>query len=209
MKPILICVAGGSASGKTTVVKKIIDNINSTDVTVIKHDDYYKDLSALSLDERYKVNYDHPNALDNNLFYEQLKELLAGRAILKPTYDFVEHNRSSKTELIEPTKIIITEGILVLEDERIRNLADIKIFVESDDDIRFIRRLERDTKERGRSIDSVINQYLSTVKPMYYAFIKPTKRYADIIIPNDTNHDVAVNCIVRMINDIIKGGNDL
>ena len=203
MKPILIVIAGGSASGKTTVVEKIVANLNSNEVTVIKHDDYYKDLTHLPIDERKKVNFDHPNSLDNDLYFKQLQDLLNGKTINKPTYDFVVHNRSAKTELVKPTKIIVTEGILVLEDERIRDLANIKIFVESDDDIRFIRRLVRDTKERGRSIESVINQYLTTVKPMYYSFVKPTKRYADIIIPNDNTHDVAVNCIVRMIKDML------
>ena len=203
MKPILIVIAGGSASGKTTVVNKIINELNSKNVTVIKHDDYYKDLSHLPIEERAKVNFDHPHSLDSDLFVSQLKTLLDGKSIEKPTYDFVCHNRSKITETINPTKVIVTEGILVLEDERVRDLADIKIFVESDDDIRFIRRLVRDTKERGRSIQSVINQYLNTVKPMYYAFVKPTKRYADIIIPNDNTHDVAVNCIVRMIKDML------
>lgn len=203
MKPILIVIAGGSASGKTTVVNKIINELNSKNVTVIKHDDYYKDLSHLPIEERAKVNFDHPHSLDSDLFVSQLKTLLDGKSIEKPTYDFVCHNRSKITETINPTKVIVTEGILVLEDERVRDLADIKIFVESDDDIRFIRRLVRDTKERGRSIESVINQYLNTVKPMYYAFVKPTKRYADIIIPNDNTHDVAVNCIVRMIKDML------
>ena len=205
MNPILIAVAGGSASGKTTVVKKIIKQLDSKDISVISHDDYYKDLTKYSLEERCKVNFDHPDSLDNDLFVAQLKDLLDGKSILKPKYDFVLHNRSSEAELVVPTKIIITEGILILEDERIRDLATIKIFVESDDDIRFIRRLVRDTKDRGRSIDSVINQYLTTVKPMYYAFIKPTKRYADIIIPNDSTHDVAVDCIARMINDMLQG----
>ena len=203
MKPILIVIAGGSASGKTTVVNKIINELNSKNVTVIKHDDYYKDLSHLPIEERAKVNFDHPHSLDSDLFVSQLKTLLDGKSIEKPTYDFVCHNRSKITETINPTKVIVTEGILVLEDERVRDLADIKIFVESDDDIRFIRRLVRDTKERGRSIESVINQYLNTVKPMYNAFVKPTKRYADIIIPNDNTHDVAVNCIVRMIKDML------
>lgn len=205
MNPILIAIAGGSASGKTTVVKKIIERLNSKDITVITHDDYYKDLSHLALEERYKVNFDHPASLDNDLFVTQLSDLLKGKTILKPTYDFVEHNRSKTKEIVKPTKIIIIEGILVLEDERIRDLATIKLFVESDDDIRFIRRLVRDTQTRGRSIDSVINQYLNTVKPMYYSFVKPTKRYADMIIPNDNTHDVAVDCIARMINDLLKG----
>lgn len=207
MKPILIAVAGGSASGKTTVVDKIIERLNSKDIIVISHDDYYKDLSHLPLEERYKVNFDHPDSLDNDLFVNHLKKLLSGETISKPMYDFVAHNRSTKITEVSPTKIIIIEGILVLEDERVRDLATIKLFVESDDDIRFIRRLVRDTKERGRSIDSVINQYINTVKPMYYSFVKPTKRYADMIIPNDSNHDVAVDCISRMINDMLQGGN--
>ena len=205
MNPILIAVAGGSASGKTTVVKKIIKKLDNEHITVITHDDYYKDLTKLSFEERERVNYDHPDSLDNDLFVSQLQELLNGKEILKPVYDFVVHNRADKPELVKPTKIIIVEGILVLEDVRVRDLAQIKIFVESDDDVRFIRRLKRDTQTRGRSIDSVINQYLTTVKPMYYSFVKPTKRYADIIIPNDSSHDVAVDCIVRMINDILQG----
>lgn len=203
MNPILIAVAGGSASGKTTVVKKIINKLNSKDITVITHDDYYKDLTHLPIEERRNVNFDHPNSLDNDLFVSQLSDLLDGKIINKPTYDFVEHNRSKVTEQVHPTRIIIIEGIMVLEDPRVRELATIKLFVESDDDVRFIRRLVRDTKERGRSIESVINQYLTTVKPMYYAFIKPTKRYADMIIPNDSDHDVAVDCIARMINDML------
>ena len=204
MSSILICVAGGSASGKTTVVEKIAKSFNKSDVTVIKHDDYYKDLSHLTLEERTKVNYDHPSSLDNDLLYQQLLDLLAGKPIMKPTYDFVVHNRAKETEEIYPTKIIIVEGILILDDPRIRDLATIRLFVESDDDIRFIRRLKRDIEERGRSLDSVITQYLATVKPMYHAFIKPTKRYADMIIPNDNTHDVAVKCIIRMIKDILK-----
>ena len=208
MKPILIAIAGGSASGKTTVVRKIIESLDSQDVVVIKHDDYYKDLSNLSLEERAKVNYDHPSSLDSDLFVAQLQDLLNGKPIEKPTYNFSVHNRDSKTEVVAPKKIIIAEGILVLEDERVRNLADIKIYVESDDDIRFIRRLLRDTKERNRTIDSVISQYLSTVKPMHYSFVKPTKRYADIIVPNDNNHDVAVKCIVGMINDLLSQNQD-
>lgn len=204
MKPVLIIVAGGSASGKTTVVDKISSRLNSKDVTVIRHDDYYKAQDNLSMEERNKTNYDHPNALDNELLYKQLKELLEGKTILKPTYDFLNHTRSNKVEEIKPTKVILLEGILSLYEEKIRDLADIKIFVESDDDIRFIRRLRRDMNERGRSLDSVINQYLNTVKPMYYAFIKPTKRYADIIIPNDKQHEVAVDVIMSKVKEILR-----
>lgn len=204
MKPVLIAIAGGSASGKTTVVDKIQKSLNSIDVTIIRHDDYYKDQRYVEMLDRQKVNYDHPDALDNDLLIEQLKELLSGKTIEAPIYDFKIHTRSDETRIVKPTKVIILEGILVLEDKRIRDLADIKIFVESDDDIRFIRRLVRDINERGRSMDSVINQYLTTVKPMYYAYVKPSKRFADIIIPNDKTHDVAVGVIVSKIKEIIN-----
>ena len=203
-KPVFIAVAGGSASGKTTVVNKIIDSFNIEDVTVIKHDDYYKDQTEMNMEERYKVNYDHPFSLDNDLMYRQILDLLKGKSIIKPTYDFEAHNRSEITETVSPTRIVILEGILVMEDERIRDLCDIKLYVEADDDLRFIRRLKRDMEERGRSLESVIKQYLLTVKPMHFAFVKPTKRYADIIIPNDLNHDVAVDLIITKIKSIIS-----
>jgi len=203
-KSVIIAVAGGSASGKTTVVDKIIEKFDSKDVTVIKHDDYYKDQSHMSLEERYQVNYDHPFSLDNDLMYQDILTLIKGDSIIKPTYDFEAHTRSDVTEVIHPTKIIILEGILIMEDERIRDLCDIKLFVEADDDLRFIRRLQRDMEERGRSLKSVIDQYLSTVKPMHFAFIKPTKRYADVIIPNDKDHDVAVDLIITKIKSIIS-----
>ncbi len=203
-KSVIIAVAGGSASGKTTVVDKITESFDQQDVTVIKHDDYYKDQSDLSMEERYKVNYDHPFSLDNDLMYQDILQLIKGETITKPTYDFEAHTRSDKTEQIRPTKIIILEGILIMEDERIRDLCDIKLFVEADDDLRFIRRLQRDMEERGRSLDSVISQYLNTVKPMHFAFVKPTKRYADVIIPNDKDHDVAVDLIITKIKSIIS-----
>ncbi len=203
-KPLIIAVAGGSSSGKTTVVEKIMANLVDYPVIVIKHDDYYKDQSNMTMEERRKVNYDHPFSLDNELFYQQLKTLISGKPIDKPTYDFVNLTRAGKTERVEPAKIIILEGILIMEEAKIRNLADIKIFVECDDDLRFIRRLQRDIKERGRTMDSVINQYINTVKPMHYAFVKPTKRYADIIIPNDYSNDVAVDIINAKILSIIN-----
>lgn len=203
-RPVFIAVAGGSSSGKTTVVNKITANVQGYPVVVMKHDDYYKDQSHMTMEERRNVNYDHPFALDNDLFYEHLKRLMSGQAIEKPTYDFVQLTRATQTEVIHPAKIIIIEGILVLEDARIRELADIKIFVEADDDLRFIRRLQRDIKERGRTIESVVSQYLQTVKPMHYAFVKPTKRYADIIIPNDYQHNVAVDLIHAKIISILN-----
>lgn len=208
-KPVIIAVAGGSASGKTTVVEKILSSFDRDSVTVIKHDDYYKDQTELPMEERLKVNYDHPFSLDNDLMFKHILQLLKGKDVEKPTYDFENHNRSNKTEVIQPTKIIILEGILIMEDERIRDLCDIKLFVEADDDLRFIRRLSRDIAERGRSMESVIKQYLSTVKPMHYAFIKPTKRYADVIIPNDKDHDVAVDLIITKIKSIISLENNV
>jgi uridine kinase len=203
-RPVLIAVAGGSSSGKTTVVDKITANLVGYGVVVIKHDDYYKDQSEMTMEERRVVNYDHPFSIDNDLFYEHLEQLMNNQSIQKPTYDFVQLTRAKNTEFIQPGKIIIIEGILILEDKRIRDLADIKIFVEADDDLRFIRRLKRDIKERGRTLESVVEQYLSTVKPMHYAFVKPTKRYADIIIPNDYQHDVAVDLINSKILSILN-----
>lgn len=203
-KPVIIAVAGGSASGKTTVVDKIIASFDRQDVTVIKHDDYYKDQSDMPMEERVKVNYDHPFSLDNDLMFKQILRLIKGEDIVKPVYDFENHNRSKETKLVKPTQIIILEGILIMEDERIRELCDIKLYVEADDDLRFIRRLHRDMAERGRTMESVINQYLGTVKPMHFAFVKPTKRYADVIIPNDKDHDVAVDLIITKIKSIIS-----
>ena len=204
MKPIIIAIGGGSASGKSTVVKEIVNHLKSVDITVICHDDYYKDQSHLSMEERVLTNYDHPSSLDNDLFVEHLNKLIKGESIDKPVYDFVTHNRKKETVTINPTKVIFIEGILVLEEKRIRECADVKIFVKSDEDIRFIRRLKRDIDERGRSMDSVIAQYLSTVKPMFNKFINPSSRYADIIIPNDNKHDVAVDFLVAKIKDILN-----
>lgn len=205
MKPILISVAGGSASGKTTVVQEIIEAMSDYKITVLFHDDYYKDQSDIPMEQRIVTNYDHPSSLDNDLLVEHLNKLLNNEPINKPIYDFKNHNRSDKTEVVYSSNIIILEGILVLADKRLRELSDIKIYVESDDDIRFIRRLQRDIEERGRTVDSVVNQYLSTVKPMHYKFVKPSKRFADIIIPNDNKHNVAVDIIVTKMKDIMKG----
>lgn len=192
-------VAGGSASGKSTVVKEILDKAGLDEVLIIKHDDYYLDQSDLPLQARYLTNYDHPSSLDNQLLYRHLQSLLSGHSIEKPTYDFVNHTRSSVIEHIEPKPIIIIEGILILENEKIRDLSDMNLFVELDDDTRFIRRMLRDMRERGRSLESIISQYENTVKPMYHKHIKPTKRYADVIIPNDRKHDIAVDLIVTKI----------
>ncbi len=204
MKPILIIIAGGSASGKTTVVNKIHKVLGDSDLVVIKHDDYYLDQSDIPLEKRHQTNYDHPSSLENDLLISDLKKLLNQEAIEKPIYDFVTQNRKKETEHIEPKPVIILEGILSLEDERIRELADIKVFVNCDDDLRFIRRLQRDVEERGRSVDWVINQYLTTVRPMHHLFVRPTIRYADIIIPNDYKHNVATDMLIRSIKTLIR-----
>ncbi len=205
MKPILISIAGGTASGKTTVVEEIINHFESQDVTVLCQDNYYKSQDDISLEERKKINYDHPNSFDMDLLYQDIAALLSNQTIQSPVYDFKEHNRK-KDQTVErkPSKVVILEGILALYDKRIRELSDILIYVESDPDIRFIRRLKRDMNERGRELDSVIMQYLSTVKPMYEEYIAPTKRYADIIIPNDTKHDVAIEIMAAKIKDILN-----
>lgn len=202
-RPVIIAVAGGSASGKTTVVEEVISKLKKEFVVVIMHDDYYKEHNHLSLEERKTVNYDHPDSIDNELFLKHVNKLLKGEEINKPIYDFNAYSRLEKTEKITPKKVIILEGILVLTDKRIRELADIKLYVDLDSDMRFIRRMERDIKERGRTVESVVDQYLKTVKPMHHQFVEPTKRYADVIIPNDHKHDVAVDIIVSKINTIL------
>lgn len=202
-KPLVILVSGGSASGKSTVVQEILNKAGLDDVIIINHDDYYLDQSHLPLEERFKTNYDHPRSLDNDLLYHHLKKLILFEPIDKPTYDFVNHTRSERIEHIEPKRIIIVEGILILENSKIRELSDMNLFVELDDDTRFIRRMLRDMNERGRTLDNIISQYQTTVKPMFHKYIKPTKRYADVIIPNDTKHDIAVDLIVTKIKQIL------
>ena len=204
-KPILILIAGGTASGKTTVVDKIIESFNPFDVSVICMDNYYKQRDDLTFEQRKKINYDHPDSLDMDLLKRHILALMDNRNIDCPVYNFAEHNRDkSKTIKVNPAKVIIIEGILALYDSDIRSMADIQIFVESDADIRFIRRLKRDMEERGRTLDNVIEQYLTTVKPMYEAYVVPTKRFADIIIPNDTKHDIAIDILSTKIKDIIR-----
>ncbi len=205
-KPILIGIAGGTASGKTSIAEKIKDMFSDTkSVLILRMDDYYKDQSHLSMEDRYRTNYDHPFAFDNDLLIAQLKDLLAGKAIDKPTYDFTTHNRSPIVEHLEPADVILLEGLFVLESEALRQLENIKVFVDTEADIRFIRRLVRDVKERGRSLDSVVNQYVSTVRVMHNTFIEPTKRYADIIIPEGGSNTVAIDLLATKIQSIIRG----
>lgn len=206
MKPFVIGIAGGSGSGKTTIVQEIVDTLGSDNIAWIRHDDYYKNQDHMPMSERVKVNYDHPDSLDNDLLYEQVSQLIDGKTIEKPTYDFVNHTRSKETEIVEPKKIIVIEGILTLESKKLRKLYDLKLFVECDLDTMFIRRLIRDTSERARTMDSVVNQYRKTVKPMFYQYVKPSKRRANILIPNNDKdkHSIAVDVIVSKINAIIN-----
>lgn len=206
-RPVIIGVTGGSGSGKTSVSRAIFDSLNGHSLLMIQEDSYYKNQDDISFDERVKVNYDHPNAFDTDLLIEQLGDLLEWKAIDVPVYDYVQHTRSKKTVHVEPKEVIIVEGILVLNDPRLRDLMDIKIFVDTDDDIRIIRRIQRDLEERGRSLQSVIDQYLSTVKPMYHQFIEPTKRYADIIVPEGGENQVAIDILVTKVRDIISKTN--
>ena len=203
-RSIIIAVAGGSASGKTTVVNEIRDALANEDIVIIKHDDYYRDQSDKTMEERKRTNYDHPSSLENELLIQHLKDLLNGNSINKPNYDFVEQTRSKEYTLVNPAKVIILDGILVLEDERIRELCDIKVFVECDEDLRLIRRIKRDMVERGRDFDHIIEQYLTSVKPMYHAFVSPSKRYADVLIPNDFSHTVGVDLLIEKIKSILR-----
>lgn len=204
-KPLVIGIAGGSGSGKTTVSKEISKRLPADRVLILTEDAYYNDNSALSMDERKKINYDHPNAYDTDLLIEQLQDLLNGKAIEMPTYNFNILSRAKDTIHVEPADIIILEGILVLASEELRKFMDIKLFVDADDDIRFIRRLQRDTQERGRSIDWIISQYLATVKPSYNQFVEPSKKYADIIIPQGGENQVAIDMVSSKLLSIING----
>ncbi|WP_153722267.1 uridine kinase [Sporosarcina cascadiensis] len=202
-KPVVIGIAGGSGSGKTSVTKKIHEVFQGHSVVVIEQDDYYRDQSHLVFEERLQTNYDHPLAFDTDLLIRHIEELLDRKPIQKPTYDYTIHTRSAETITVESQDVIILEGILVLEDERLRNLMDIKLFVDTDSDIRIIRRILRDINDRGRTVDSVVEQYLSVVRPMHNQFIEPTKKYANIIIPEGGENAVAIDLMVTKIKTIL------
>ena len=200
--PVVIGVAGGSGSGKTTVVSRIVESMGNDHVIVLEHDRYYYDHPELRLEERAALNYDHPDSLESDLLVRHVAELRAGRAVELPTYDFARHARRQTTDTVQPRRIIIVEGILIFADAALRDLMDVKVFVDTDDDTRFIRRLQRDVAERGRTMDSVIDQYLNTVKPMHLEFVEPTKRYADIIIPRGGHNTVAIDMMLTLIRSL-------
>lgn len=202
-RPILIGITGGTGSGKSTVANEIYKSFSEDCIAMIEQDSYYKDQSSLTFEERIKTNYDHPNAFDTQLLVEHLKKLLNGESIYKPIYDFKEHNRKYETVKVDPRDIVIVEGIMVLQDLELRNLLDIKIYVDTDDDVRIIRRILRDINERGRTIESVIIQYLEVVKPMHTQFIEPTKKYADIIIPEGGQNKVAIDIMVSKVKQVL------
>ena len=203
-KPVIIGVAGGSGSGKTTVCNKIYDYFTGKSIVMIEHDSYYRDQSDLSFEERLKTNYDHPFAFDTDLLVEQLEQLQNNESIEVPVYDYSRHTRSEEKIVVEPQDVIILEGILILEDKRLRDLMDIKIYVDTADDLRIIRRIERDMKERGRSLDSIIDQYLSVVREMHEQFIEPSKKHADVIIPEGGHNKVAIDLVISKIRTIFQ-----
>ncbi|ATA88537.1 uridine kinase [Capnocytophaga stomatis] len=200
---LIIGITGGTGCGKTTVVNQIVKELSGKEVTVVSQDSYYRDMSHLPYSERVKVNFDHPSSIDFDLLKEHLIALKEGKSVESPVYSFVEHNRTGETVLINPTKVIIVEGILIFSHADIRNLFDIKIYVHADSDERLIRRIKRDTTERGRDVEEVLNRYQTTLKPMHLQFIEPTKEYADIIIPNNKRNNVAIDIIRTIVHNRI------
>ena len=204
MRSITIGVAGGSGSGKTTVALKILERVGFDRVAYVPHDAYYRDAAHLPPAERACLNFDHPDSLDNDLLIAHLKELQSGRPADIPVYDFSTYTRSDKTRRIEPQPVIMVEGILIFADRQLRDLMDMKIYVDTDADLRLIRRLQRDMRERGRSAESVIAQYLDTVRPMHLEFVEPSKRYADLIVPEGAQNEVALEAVEARVRAILK-----
>ena len=203
LRPIIIGVAGGTGSGKTTVAFAILEKVGWNRIALIQHDSYYYDASNLPLEERARLNFDHPDALETPLLVEHLKMLRDGQPVQIPTYDFRTHTRLVEARLVNPEPVILVEGILIFAEPALRELFDVKIFVDADADIRFMRRLERDMKERGRSLDSVIEQYMNTVRPMHLEFVEPSKRYAHVIIPEGGHNTVALDMVVARVQTLL------
>jgi len=201
MKPFLIGIAGGTGSGKTTVARRIYQSLHLDSAAFIDHDAYYRDLAHMTVEERQRMNFDHPDSLDNDLLIGHLERLLAGEAVEKPVYDFTRHTRAPETVRIAPRHVILVDGILLFADARLRDMFDLKIFVDTEADVRFIRRLRRDTEKRGRSLEAVIEQYLGTVRPMHFEFVEPTKRYADVILPRGGQNTAGIEVIAARIRE--------
>ena len=206
MKPLVIGIAGGSGSGKSTVARRVADALGQASVVFLDMDAYYRNHAHLSLEERRRVNWDHPDAFDLDLLAEQLETLANGRAIRKPVYDFVSHVRREECEVIDPADVIVIDGILLFAEARVRDLCDVKVFVDADADVRVLRRIRRDMTHRGRPLEEIIEQYLATVQPMHLQFVEPTKRYADVIVPRGGQNAVAIEMIVAKIQRRLAGG---
>ena len=204
MRPIIIGVAGGTASGKTTVSNSILERVGADRIAYLQHDSYYRDLSHLPLEERARMNFDHPDALETELLIAHLRRLQAGHAVEVPIYDFATYQRGPRTRRLEPRRVILLEGILLFVDKELRQMMDVKLYVDTDADLRLIRRLQRDIQERGRSLESVIRQYLDTVRPMHLEFVEPSKRYADIIIPAGGFNAAAVDMIAARVEGLLN-----
>ena len=204
MEVTVIGVAGGTGSGKSTLVKRLQEAFRSEDVATLCHDYYYKAHPELTYEERTKLNYDHPQSFDTDMLVEHVRALKSNVAVERPVYSFVEHNRTEETVAVKPSKVIIIDGILIFENKELRDLMDIKVFVDTDADLRLARRILRDVRERGRSMESVISQYTTTVKPMHEEFVEPSKRYADVIIPEGGFNSVAVQMLIQNIRSIVE-----
>jgi len=202
--PLVIGIAGGSGSGKTTVAQEILQRVGPEKIAFLQHDSYYKDLSGLPPTQRAEINFDHPNSLETDLLIEHIASLRDGRSIEVPIYDFSTHSRTDQTFTVQPRRVILVEGILIFTEARLRELFDVKIFVDTDSDIRFIRRLERDISERGRTTESVIRQYQSTVRPMHMEFVEPSKRYADVIIPEGGHNTAALDMVTARVEALLS-----
>jgi uridine kinase len=205
-RPLIIGICGGSGSGKTTITRRIIEALSPSNVIVLQQDNYYKDFPGLPFKERIKLNFDHPDSMDTLLLAEHVRQLRAGETIQRPTYDFANYRRLSEAVEIPPRSSIIVEGILIFDDEALRSLMDIKIFVDTDADLRFIRRLVRDIRERGRTMDMVVEQYMATVRPMHLEFVEPSKRYADVIIPEGGYNEVGIDLVIQKIKSLAPRG---
>lgn len=203
--PLVIGIAGGSGSGKTTVANVILQRVGSDRIAYLPHDAYYRDLSDLPLMQRAQVNFDHPDSLESSLLAEHIRLLKERQPVQLPVYDFTNHSRTDQTITVEPQRVIIVEGILIFAEPELRSMFDVKIFVDTDPDIRFIRRLQRDITERGRTTEKVIKQYLSTVRPMHLEFVEPSKRYADVIIPEGGLNTVAMDMVIARIETLLRG----